>query len=222
MKNFFNKISIPNWLTILRMVLILPLIIIFGIAISNVWYSTGVNFNYFFMKKTSYIHLWLGMLLIFVIAMITDFLDGYIARKYKSTTSFGKLFDPLADKIIITSSLIFFAILGILRYELVVLFVIRDLLVDGSRVIMAKNNLDIKASIWGKIKTFSQTIGIIVIFLSFYIYLNVIYTDHSVNPLKIQKNLFIINQVIFSIVLLTSIISGAQYMWKIRKFLKLK
>ncbi|MGY5139698.1 CDP-diacylglycerol--glycerol-3-phosphate 3-phosphatidyltransferase [Mycoplasmopsis gallinarum] len=222
MKNFFNKISIPNWLTILRMVLILPLIIIFGIAISNVWYSTGQNFNYFFMKKTSYIHLWLGMLLIFVIAMITDFLDGYIARKYKSTTSFGKLFDPLADKIIITSSLIFFAILGILRYELVILFVIRDLLVDGSRVIMAKNNLDIKASIWGKIKTFSQTIGIIVIFLSFYIYLNVKNVDHSVNSLKIQENLFIINQVIFSIILLTSIISGAQYMWKIRKFLKLK
>jgi CDP-diacylglycerol--glycerol-3-phosphate 3-phosphatidyltransferase len=79
--------------------------------------------------------------------MITDFLDGYIARKTDTVSDFGKLFDPLADKFITTSALILLAVMRIVPVWVVILFVLRDLVVDGSRNLAAKNNLEISASI---------------------------------------------------------------------------
>lgn len=150
--------NLPNKLTLFRIFLVIPLIFILSAF-------TYLNKNYFEIDTESNQQYYLyGAGLIFVIAMITDAVDGYLARKWKQVTTFGKLFDPLADKIIVTTSMIFLAVFQYTYIPVVVIFVIRDLIVDGSRNIAASNNIKVEASIWGKLKTIFQTIAIIILF----------------------------------------------------------
>lgn len=150
--------NLPNKLTLFRIFLVIPLIFILSAF-------TYLNKNYFEIDTESNQQYYLyGAGLIFVIAMITDAVDGYLARKWKQVTIFGKLFDPLADKIIVTTSMIFLAVFQYTYIPVVVIFVIRDLIVDGSRNIAASNNIKVEASIWGKLKTVFQTIAIIILF----------------------------------------------------------
>ena len=150
--------NLPNKLTLFRIFLVIPLIFILSAF-------TYLNKNYFEIDTESNQQYYLyGAGLIFVIAMITDAVDGYLARKWKQVTTFGKLFDPLADKIIVTTSMIFLAVFQYTYIPVVVIFVIRDLIVDGSRNIAASNNIKVEASIWGKLKTVFQTIAIIILF----------------------------------------------------------
>ena len=150
--------NLPNKLTLFRIFLVIPLIFILSAF-------TYLNKNYFEIDTESNQQYYLyGAGLIFVIAMITDAVDGYLARKWKQVTTFGKLFDPLADKIIVTTSMIFLAVFQYTYIPVVVIFVIRDLIVDGSRNIAASNNIKVEASVWGKLKTIFQTIAIIILF----------------------------------------------------------
>lgn len=152
--------NLPNKLTILRIVLVVPLIVFFSLS----YWSLNTKNDYL-----SFIFLNLAGS-IFVISMITDFLDGYLARKKNEITTFGKLFDPLADKITINVTLIFLAMFHYSSFIFVILFIIRDLVVDGSRNIIAKHNLKFEANIFGKLKTVFQTIAIIIlIFASHFI-----------------------------------------------------
>lgn len=145
--------NLPNKLTLLRIVLVAPLIIFFSLS----YWSLNTNNNHLFL-------IFLNVAgSIFVISMITDFLDGYLARKKNQITTFGKLFDPLADKITINVTLIFLAMFHYSSFIFVILFIIRDLVVDGSRNIIAKHNLKFEANIFGKLKTIFQTIAIIVL-----------------------------------------------------------
>ncbi|AMD81100.1 CDP-diacylglycerol--glycerol-3-phosphate 3-phosphatidyltransferase [Mycoplasmopsis canis PG 14] len=153
-----NKNNIPNLLTLFRMVLILPLLIIFPIA----WaLSINTNLSSINIALTSII------LVIFVIAMFTDFLDGYLARKWKVVSNFGKLWDPLADKVMTTSVLIFLAWMNIIPFWIVVILVIRDIVVDGARVVMSKNNISIAANLYGKLKTLVLSIAIIFVMIMY-------------------------------------------------------
>ncbi|EIE40048.1 CDP-diacylglycerol--glycerol-3-phosphate 3-phosphatidyltransferase [Mycoplasmopsis canis UF31] len=153
-----NKNNIPNLLTLFRMVLILPLLIIFPIA----WaLSINTNLSSINIALTSII------LVIFVIAMFTDFLDGYLARKWKVVSNFGKLWDPLADKVMTTSVLIFLAWMNIIPFWIVVILVIRDIVVDGARVVMSKNNISIAANLYGKLKTLVLSISIIFVMIMY-------------------------------------------------------
>ncbi|EIE40264.1 CDP-diacylglycerol--glycerol-3-phosphate 3-phosphatidyltransferase [Mycoplasmopsis canis UFG4] len=153
-----NKNNIPNLLTLFRMVLILPLLIIFPIA----WaLSININWTSVNIALTSII------LVIFIIAMFTDFLDGYLARKWKVVSNFGKLWDPLADKVMTTSVLIFLAWMNIIPFWIVVILVIRDIVVDGARVVMSKNNISIAANLYGKLKTLVLSISIIFVMIMY-------------------------------------------------------
>lgn len=153
-----NKNNIPNLLTLFRIVLILPLLIIFPIA----WaLSTSINLASVNIALTSII------LVIFIIAMFTDFLDGYLARKWKVVSNFGKLWDPLADKVMTTSVLIFLAWMNIIPFWIVVILVIRDIVVDGARVVMSKNNISIAANLYGKLKTLVLSIAIIFVMIMY-------------------------------------------------------
>ncbi len=102
--------------------------------------------------------------IIFVLAMITDWMDGFLARKNNQVTSFGKLFDPIADKIITTSAMVFLLIFNYSYIWLVLIFILRDILVDGSRNLAAVKKLKIEASIYGKLKTLIQSLAIIILF----------------------------------------------------------
>ena len=104
---------------------------------------------------------------IFIVASLTDFLDGYIARSRNLVTNFGKFMDPLADKLLVTSALIYFVEVGQLSAVVVIIIVSREFVISGFRLVAAMNNKVIAASIWGKIKTFSTMIMIIVLLVNF-------------------------------------------------------
>ncbi len=151
--------NLPNKLTLLRMIMIVPFV---------AFMSSFLIFGWGKFETLTYQDpetMWLYLSgIVFVLAMITDWLDGFLARKYNQVTSFGKLFDPIADKIITTSAIIFLMLFNYSFIWLVLIFVLRDILVDGSRNLAAVKQLKIEASIYGKMKTVVQSLGIIVLF----------------------------------------------------------
>lgn len=104
---------------------------------------------------------------IFIIASLTDALDGYIARSRNMITNFGKFMDPLADKLLVTSALISMIELGLLPAWVVIIITAREFIITGFRTIAASNNVVLAASWWGKLKTISQMLMIIFILIGF-------------------------------------------------------
>lgn len=102
-------------------------------------------------------------LAIFIIASITDFLDGYIARKNHLVTNFGKFMDPLADKLLVSAAMICLVSMGRLPAWIVIIIISREFAISGFRLIAADNGIVIAASWWGKFKTVSQMIMIILL-----------------------------------------------------------
>ena len=137
----------PNKLTVMRMILVpfLVLIMLTG------W---GESAN-------SYI-----CLAIFVVASVTDWFDGYLARKNNLVTNFGKFMDPLADKLLVCSAMICMISLGRLPAWIVIINIAREFIISGFRLIAAENGVVIAANYWGKFKTVSQMIMIILLILN--------------------------------------------------------
>ena len=99
---------------------------------------------------------------IFIVASLTDMLDGKIARKYNLVTNFGKFMDPLADKLLVCSALICLIELGQLPSWMVIIIVSREFIISGFRLIAAEQGIVIAASYWGKFKTTFQMIAVIL------------------------------------------------------------
>ncbi len=104
--------------------------------------------------------------ILFTLGGISDFLDGYWARKYQAISKMGKLFDPIADKVLVTSSLVMLLWLDLLGPIIVLIFIIRDVLVGGIRSMAASENLIIAADKTGKWKTTFQMVGITCLLLT--------------------------------------------------------
>lgn len=138
--------NLPNKLTIFRVVLI-PFFVFFMLAPN----MTGVN-NYI-------------AVVIFIIASLTDFFDGKIARKYHLVTNFGKFMDPLADKLLVCSAMICLVQTGKLAAWIVVIIIAREFIISGFRLIASDNGVVIAASYWGKFKTTFQMLMVIVLIL---------------------------------------------------------
>ena len=102
---------------------------------------------------------------IFIIASLTDMLDGKIARKYNLVTNFGKFMDPLADKLLVCSAMICLVATGQLASWIVIIIISREFIISGFRLIAADNGIVIAASYWGKSKTVFQMLMIIVLIL---------------------------------------------------------
>jgi CDP-diacylglycerol--glycerol-3-phosphate 3-phosphatidyltransferase len=105
-------------------------------------------------------------LAIFVVASLTDTADGYIARKYKLVTDFGKFMDPLADKLLVCSALICLIDTREIPAYVVLIIIAREFIISGFRLVAADNGIVIAASWWGKTKTVSQMVMIVVILLN--------------------------------------------------------
>lgn len=174
-KKVFCKQNIPNMLLVLRMVLAV-LVVAFLIANHYVPHATKWNpliyqlsgpkwmpGNY---KSNIYMYLLIAGVL-FVLAAITDWLDGFLARKYNWVSDFGKFWDPVADKVLINSTLICFAWHGLCLIAIPIIMIARDVAVDAQRMVAAKKNIVVAANWWGKVKTILQMVGIIFIFFIF-------------------------------------------------------
>ena len=112
-------------------------------------------------------------LVLFCVASFTDFLDGYVARKYNQVTDFGKFVDPLADKLLVTSALVLFAEQGALAGWMVCVIIARELIITSLRVVAANKGRVLAATWTGKVKTCVQIGGIIVIYL-YYIFIGAV------------------------------------------------
>ena len=194
----------PNKLTLARIILVIPFIILIIFTI----YFKNINDNNY-----SYTMIATGSL--FSLAMVTDFIDGFLARKNNQISSFGKLFDPLADKFITTTALIGLSVLGIVPFYISLIFILRDILVDGSRNLAAKNNVIIAASLTGKTKTMIMSLGLVLIFFT------APYISGSVNLINPSWEFWLlILPIIFSALLST--ISGYIYFKAIIPYINIK
>ena len=100
---------------------------------------------------------------IFIVASLTDMLDGKIARKYNLVTNFGKFMDPLADKLLVCSALICMIELRQLPAWMVIIIISREFIISGFRLVASDNGVVIAASYWGKFKTTFQMIGVVLL-----------------------------------------------------------
>lgn len=102
---------------------------------------------------------------IYVVASLTDTLDGYIARKYNLVTNFGKFMDPLADKLLVCSALICFVEMNQIASWIVIIIIAREFIISGFRLVAANKGVVIAASYWGKYKTAFQMFAIIFLII---------------------------------------------------------
>lgn len=112
-------------------------------------------------------------LVLFCVASFTDFLDGYVARKYNQVTDFGKFVDPLADKLLVTSALVLFVGQGAMAGWMVCVIIARELIITSLRVVAANKGRVLAATWTGKVKTCVQISGIIAIYL-YYIFIGAV------------------------------------------------
>ena len=193
--------NLPNKLTIARMCAI-PIVIIVTLLSFLSGVIKGINLQL------------LILLIVFALASITDFLDGKIARKYNLVTNFGKFMDPLADKLLVMSTMIAILELGIFQafgisFGFVITIILaREFAITGLRTLAADNGVVIAASKLGKLKTVSQMLMIIYII--------------AINMFNIQNTLIkdIVTVILVSFATIMTIVSGIDYFIKNAKVLK--
>ena len=195
--------NLPNKLTIFRIILVPIMVIIPLFNIQGEW--LGIPITYWIIN------------IIFVIASITDKLDGDIARSRNLITTFGKFLDPIADKILVLAAMLILVEMNKLPAWIPIIVITREFVVSGYRLVaVSKNGEVIAASIWGKIKTVTQMIAVILAFLdinSFFAFIS--------NPLEgIHLILNIAASVIMLVSVIATIFSGWEYVKNGKELLK--
>ena len=141
--------NLPNKLTVIRVIMIIPFVVFMlntGIAgDASKWIAVGI----------------------FIVASLTDLLDGKIARKYNLVTNFGKFMDPLADKLLVGAAMICLVEMGRLQAWIVIIIISREFIISGFRLVASDNGIVIAASYWGKFKTTFQMLMIIFLIIDF-------------------------------------------------------
>ena len=135
--------NLPNKLTILRMIMIIPFVVFMLVPIGG-----GAA-------------KWIALAL-FVVASLTDLLDGKIARKYNLVTTFGKFMDPLADKLLVCAALICLVEMGKIPAWIVIIIVSREFIISGFRLVASDKGVVIAAGYWGEFKTTFQMVMIVL------------------------------------------------------------
>ena len=153
--------NLPNRLTLLR-ILFIPIIVfvyLFPFAQFN------ITIGHFTIGFVTIPYTNLILLVLFVLASITDFFDGYIARKYNKITSFGKFVDPVADKLLVNTLFIILAFSGFVPIIAVIIMIWRDIIVDAIRMMVAEKGKVMSAGYLGKVKTVLQMLTIILVLM---------------------------------------------------------
>ena len=159
----FLKMNLPNKLTTLRMFAVLIVIAIAMIPWNGIS-TDGSNYmqNWMYSCIANKDIIWVRVVLVvlFIIASLTDMLDGKIARKYNLVTTYGKFMDPIADKLLVNSMFIILTFWGLVPLGVLLIVICRDIVVDAIRMILSEKNKVVAANIFGKIKTVVQMIAI--------------------------------------------------------------
>ena len=185
--------NLPNQLTVFRIILI-PVFILL-LSVPYAWQSLDVTGVMLPLN-------WLLAAIVFAVASITDFLDGQIARRQHLVTNFGKFADPLADKLLVMTALIFLTGFNVVPACMTAVIVIRELPVTGLRTLIVENNGKVLAAqMPGKIKTFSQMFAI------FFLYLE----DVPFTAIGLP-----IGEILLWIAVIFTIYSGIDYFWQNR------
>ncbi|MGO0154681.1 CDP-diacylglycerol--glycerol-3-phosphate 3-phosphatidyltransferase [Leuconostoc mesenteroides] len=185
--------NLPNKLTVFRIILI-PVFILL-LTVPYAWSNIS------FLGSTMPIN-WLIAAFVFAVASATDFLDGQIARKQHLVTNFGKFADPLADKLLVMTALIFLTSFNVVPAWMTAVIVIRELAVTGLRTLIVENNGQVLAAqMPGKIKTFSQMFAIFFLYIR-----NAPFS--SIN--------FPVGDVLLWVAVIFTIYSGIDYFWQNR------
>lgn len=194
--------NLANKLTIFRIILV-PVMVAFAyIPLKGDVY--GVAMSMIIMEA------------IFIIASITDKLDGYIARSRNQVTTFGKFLDPLADKILVLAAMVILVEIGKLPAWIPIIVLAREFIVSGFRLIaVEKGGVVIAASIWGKLKTVTQMIALIFAFIDIGAFFSFVNGGLSGAHLVIN----IVTSVMMLVSTVATIFSGVDYIWKGRSVL---
>lgn len=202
---FLDKKNIPNFLIIIRLVLT---VFIVGLLICKFYKIPGditiYKIDVLYCSISKY-QLLAGLL--FILACLSDFLDGFIARKNNWVSSFGKIWDPIADKVLINSVLICFAILNFIPAFIPIIMISRDVIVDANRMLACKQNIDVSANFYGKLKTVLQMLAIIFIYFICCCCFEKLNNTHDHITWWIYQNL------LMYIATLMSVFSGSYYLF---------
>lgn len=201
--------NLPNKLTLFRIILVPIMVIVsfFDIPGSFLGISTTM---------------WI-LNLIFIIASITDKLDGYLARKNNQVTTFGKFLDPIADKILVVTAMILLVEMGRLPAWIPIIVIFREFAVSGYRLIAVQSEGKvIAANIWGKLKTVTQMLGIICMFLTNHPYFAFVLRAKTEEEMLVNSALtymstgdFIMNiiaSILITVSVIATIFSGYEYL----------
>jgi CDP-diacylglycerol--glycerol-3-phosphate 3-phosphatidyltransferase len=188
--------NLPNKLTLLRMLLV-PVFMVF---VSMGQYGTsGFDTTWYLVAGV-----------VFAAASFTDFLDGYLARKWKMVTDFGKFADPLADKLLTTVAFLYMMRDGVCSPVVLAIILAREFAVSGLRMVAAsaKDGKVIAANMWGKVKTVMQMLTIVFYF----------FTAALAGPDAVGTVSSVANWLCWGVAAVTAI-SGIKYLWDNRSFI---
>lgn len=190
--------NLANKLTLFRILLVIIMVIVAYVPINGTILNIGID-------------MWI-LNIIFIIASITDKLDGNIARKRNQITEFGKFLDPIADKMLVLSAMLILVERKLLPAWIPIIILIREFAVSGYRLIaVQKENNVIAASIWGKTKTVTQIIAIIFAFININntnIFMN--FTNGEITGIALIINC--ITSIMFILATIATVISGIDYL----------
>ena len=189
--------NLPNKLTLLR-ILLVPVFMLFAGGVLLAYQPAG-----YFLAGA-----------VFAVASFTDFLDGYLARRWHLVTDFGKFADPLADKLLTTTAFLYMMKDGVCSPVVLTLILAREFAVSGVRMVAASapGGKVIAANWWGKIKTVLQMVTILV----YYFGLGTLSLGGS---MAANQAFYWVSKGLCWLVALVTVLSGAQYIWQNRQFI---
>ena len=192
--------NLPNKLTTIRLLSVPLFIIVYLIP----YQSLGIEIPVFDVLSTSLSLLDIILFLVFALSALTDYLDGYIARKQHLITTFGKFIDPIADKLIVNTTLLLLASTHDIHIIIPIIMISRDIIVDAIRLVASQKNVVLAASYLGKVKTMTQMIAICLLLLN-----NIVFAGLHI-PM---------DQIMIWLATLISFVSGVDYFMKNRQYI---
>lgn len=190
--------NLPNRLTLFRIILIPLIVLLYLFPYAQV----GIEVPSYMVAGVSISLINMINLVIYIIAAITDAIDGHYARKHHMITTFGKFADPIADKLLTTTMFLLFLSRGIIPVIPVILMIARDTVVDGARMIASSNGKVVAAGMMGKLKTVLQMVTVALILL---------------NNLPFEIFHLPISLVLLWLAAFVSVLSGIQYLNQLKE-----